>query len=232
MRNAPYTKLAQVFALIIFAVTAAPATAQLPADARFAYEWNLNGTALGSSLNVVTGSTVTLQVYLIQTQGATQVLTAEGGLFSGGTRTTYGTTGVLSVATVNDIVPNPRFSNTDFLVRNTTTNFAEFIASAPFAGPAATPDATGRVLLGSFTYQVPGAAGSSTTLTADLVPNGTQVEIITWTNGFQLDPVTSPDVITINVVPVPEPASVLGVAAGVAALGAFVRRRFRKAPAS
>jgi hypothetical protein len=205
MRNAPYTKFAQVLALVIFAVTAAPATAQLPADARFAYEWNLNGSALGNSLDVTAGSTVTLQVYLRQTLGATQVLTAEGGLFSGGTRTTYGTTGVLSVATVNDIVPNPRFSNTDFLVRNTTVNFAEFIASTPFSGPAATPDGTGRVLLGSFTYQVPGAAGTSTTLVADLVPNGTQVELITWTNGFTLDPVTSADTITINVVPAPAP---------------------------
>ena len=132
---------------------------------------------------------------------------------------------MLSVATVDDIVPNPRFSNTDFLVRNTTVNFAEFVASTPFSGPAATPDGTGRVLLGSFTYQVPGAAGTSTTLIADLIPNGTQVELITWTNGFTLDPVTSADTITINVVPVPEPASVLGVAAGITALGAFVRRR-------
>ncbi len=217
-------------ALTVLMALAAPAAAQtLPANARFTYEWAQNGTALaGNSVSVASGSALSLQVYLRQTAG-TEVLVAEGGLFEGSVRTTYGgTPGVIRVASVNDIVFNPQFNDTvtSNPTRVVNDNFAQFTAASDLT-VAATPDAAGRVLLGTFTYQAVGAAGTSTPLVAEIIPNApTFADTVTYTNFFNLDPVIAPVTLTVLITPVPEPAGLL--AAGVLAAGATARVRRRR----
>ena len=218
-------------ALTAFMALAAPAAAQtLPANARFTYEWAQNGTALaGNSLSVAAGSAVSLQVYLRQTAG-TEVLVAEGGLFEGSVRTTYGANpGVIRVASVNDIVFNPQFNDTvtSNPTRVVNDNFAQFTAASDLT-IAATPDAAGRVLIGTFTYQAVGAAGSSTPLVAEIIPNApTFADTVTFTNFFDLDQVIATTTLTVSIAPVPEPTGLL--AAGLVAGGVAARVRRRRA---
>jgi MYXO-CTERM domain-containing protein len=213
-----------------------PARAQLPADARFSYDLLPQGgsSALSGSLSYTPGTPFALQVYLRQTAGSTDVLSAEGGLVGGGVRLTYGnpsgTPGVINVASVNDIAINTGSASTQFndpatsnASRQATTDFAQFIAVTDFTR-GALPDANGRVFLGTVTFQTPGGGNGTTVLTASEIPQLT--DTLTFSHQYVLDSRIDPVIIQVAPAPTPEPGAVLAIgAAGLAAYALRARRR-------
>lgn len=203
------------------------AGAQLPADARFAYSWRQVGgtTAIVGPINVTPGSNFTLEVWLSQTQGATNVLADEGGLFAGGVRTTYNSTpNVVSVTNTTNIAANPAFNDAPTFAGSVTANanFAQFFAATN--GLSGAPAANSSILIGTFTYTVSGNVGQSVTLTAGDVPPASFSELVTFTNLYSLDSVTSP--VMLDVLVVPEPAVVFGLSAlGLLGLRSLRSRR-------
>jgi hypothetical protein len=235
--------------LVVLGLACGTGLGQLPSDARFAYEWNVNNTPITApSLSATVGTSFTLQVYLKQTAGALDVFQNQGGLFGGGVRATYGgnpgggvNAGVIVVANsgttanTNGITYNPLFNDVatsnSSLVAN--ANYAQFLAAT--TGASGVPATSGRVLLGTFVFQVTGTAGQSTILTADRTrDNNTGSSFlnsnVTFNNGWTLDPVITAHSLTINVVPVPEPASMILVgAAGMGVVAGIRRWRKRRA---
>ena len=146
------------------------------------------------------------------------MLAAEHGLFGGGVRATYGsptgTPGVIRVASTAGISYNSGFNDTQgsdsSLVAN--ADYAQFTALSD--GVAGVTGSNQQVLLGSFTFQVQGAVGDSTVLTAATVP--TLSDTVTFDNSYELDPLISPRALTVTVVPVPEPGHVLAFGAAAA----------------
>jgi len=205
------------------------ARAQLPAGTQFQYEWYSQGQPISGSLTAAAGSTFTLQVYLHQTAGPTDVLAVEHGLFGGGVRATYGnptgTPGVIRVMSTTDISYNSGFNDTEGSNSSLVANgdYAQFMALSD--GLAGVAGSNQSVLLGAFTFQVQGAAGDSTSLTAASVP--TFSDTITFDSLYELDPLISPKTVTVNIIPVPEPASAL-MAGTLAATGLTFLARRRK----
>lgn len=196
----------------------------LPSGTAFTYEWRQGGTLVSGTLNVTT-PTVTLQLYLRQTAGADpDLLATEHGLFGGGGRVTYGTTGVVNVATTSDISYNPAFNDTatsnSTLVTN--TNFAEFRAVSDLSGANGALATNGLIQLGSFNFTVVGSG--TTTLTAGTVP--VLADTVTYANLLELDPVIQTYAITLSVVP--EPTTIIGLAGVIGYAGFKIKRRFKK----
>jgi hypothetical protein len=148
---------------------------------------------------------------------------------------------VITVPSVNDIVINTGSDPTQFndpatsnASRDRTADYAQFIAATDLTR-GAVPDASGRVFLGTVTFQTPGGGGGTTQLRAENPPQ--QDDTVTFDGAFAstqyfLDSRIDPFV--VQVVPVPEPAALLAVAAGALAAGATVRRarRSRVAPSA
>lgn len=229
-----------LLAAALLAATPVAVGQSVPLTARFSFIVRPQSAALagpGNQITYIPGQQLPINVYLVQTvPGGTggsptgNVLVDEAGLFTGGTRVTFGTPGVVSLAGPNsvantNIIPNPIFNDAGFTKKATNnTTFAEFLAPADFlAVNGAQPDGANgnRVLLGSFILDT-NIGGGTTTLTAS-VPSFTNANV-SWTNGLSI-PYGQTDPSVYNLVPVPEPAGLLAVAAGGVAFGRRFRRR-------
>jgi hypothetical protein len=226
MRPSGFARAGRLAALLLAAVVCAPAQAQPPPGTQFQYEWYAAGQPVAGTFTATPGSSFTLQVFLRQTAGPTDVLADEHGLFGGGVRATYGnptgTPGVIRVASTAGISYNSGFTDTESSDSSlvATPDYAQFTALTD--GLTGVTGSGQQVLLGAFTFQVQGGVGSSTVLTAVTVP--TVSDTVTFDNSYELDPLISPQSLTVSVVPVPEPGLVLAFGAAAAA-GLALRRR-------
>jgi hypothetical protein len=204
-----------LLALSVMLIAVSTAWSQpLPADARFAYSWREVGgtTAITGTRNVTEGSNFTLEVWLTQTAGATNVLATEGGLFGGGVRTTYNSTpNVIGVTTTANITANAAFNDTPTFSNSVVANanFAQFTAAT--TGVSGAPATNSAILIGTFTYTVSGTVGQNTNLVAGDIPPANFSELVTFNNVFILDAVTDPSSLFIVVNPVPEPVTILSI---------------------
>jgi hypothetical protein len=192
----------------------------------YTLEWfDTNNSFISSSstINVTAGTPLVLNLYIHETGGTTLQTDT---LFAFGMRTTYGTTGVLSVASTNspDMVNNPQFDTrtTD----DTNASYAELGAAAFATNPGIASDVNGRIFLGTFRYQT---AVGITTLTVGDIPATS--DWIYGTSATDFDGLIDPSQITVNVNPVPEPSTVLLIGAGCLGLCRVIVRR-RKAAAA
>lgn len=234
MRSISVSRLAAATVLLFTFVS--DAAGQPPAGVTFSYDLFLQGssTPIAGGLSYVPGQNVTVDVYLRQTGGSSGYLASESGLFQGGVRMTFGnpsgTPGVISVASVNNIVlnttstappPTNAFNNVadSNNTRLITTDYAQF---SPFTDGnyGVLPDANGRILLGTVTFTT-NAAGGVTNLVLTDIPPASFTDNLTL-NGTNLDPAISSR--TYAVSPVPEPTVALTVGA-LAFSAAFTRRR-------
>lgn len=189
----------------------------------FTLEWFTSTHTLipnNSTINAVAGTPLTLNLYIHETGG--NLLQGADPLFSFGMRTTYGTSGVLSVATINspDMASNPLFDTIS--ARETTAAYAQFASAANNTFPGNTSDANGRIWLGSFRYQT---TLGSTTLTAGDIPVLGQEDWILGNTFTVIDPLIVNSQINVNVNPVPEPSTVLLIGVGCLGFGRLIVRR-------
>jgi hypothetical protein len=211
------------------------------ARADFAYEFATTSgttTTFGSSFSVPQGSTIALQVYLVQTNGPTVNSTnlSANGLLQGGVSLSYTTTSPFSIASTSAIAPSAAFggssnpnNNTSLSTASGTTTATVQVASSTAVFPTTT-DASGNaaILLGTFTF-TGNSTGSATTVTA--LPNANTANNVDGANN-NLDSLIQQSSAVITVTAVPEPGS--AVLSGLFALGlaGVAARRLRRAPAT
>jgi hypothetical protein len=193
------------------------------AQAQLSYEWNRDTQPVTGSIQVDEGSTVALRVYLREQTGGTTLQNQR--LSSFGVRARYDNpTGVVSVPDTNAISRNPAF--TDFYlpaVNNPTS--AQFTAAVAIQDPGVSPDTDNRIWLGTFTFTVASGIGATqTTIRAIDIPQSD--DTFTGT-GTQLDSLIADAPLVIEVVPVPEPMTIL-LAGSVALTALQTARRLRR----
>ncbi len=191
-------------------LAAAPfAAGQVPAGTRYSFQVvpQSGGTLTANTISYTPGVQLKLDVYLYQSLGSPNFLASEGGLFSGGTRLTFGTTGQVAAAgnSVASIVPNPGFDDTGSYNRAVTSIIAEFRAPATLTGPDV--DGFNRVRLGTFTLDTPGTTG--TTVQAG-VPSYSNANLTNGGNSIVYAATDSSVVYVLT--PVAEPAGLLAAA--------------------
>lgn len=194
-----------------------------PASAQLQYQF-ADGTGTASStFSVPVGGTVSIRVYLRDTTGGAPTLNANGGLGSAAVRVSYTNSGVASVANLaTDVVaavPPWEFGTTAGSVANTSAVLNDTLDTSP-TGVLPTGD---RIFIGTFTFTA-NAEGTSNLTAADPNP-GIGFDTTHFSNGANLDGMISNATATITVTPVPEPGTILGVAAVVLWTGRAARRR-------
>lgn len=214
------TRTATTIAALAVLVLASPASAQLQ------YQFADSAGTATSTFSVPVGGTVAIRVYLRDTTGGAPTLNANGGLGSAAVRVSYTNSGVASIANIGtDIVaavPPWDFGTTAGSVANASGVLNDTIDISP-AGALPTSD---RIFIGTFTFTA-NAEGTSNLTAADPNP-GNGFDTTHFSNGAGLDAVISNATATITVTPVPEPATVLGIAAVVVLTGRAARRRISR----
>ncbi|MDY3563050.1 PEP-CTERM sorting domain-containing protein [Gemmata sp. JC673] len=192
------------------------------ARAGYQYQFVSGGQVINSSIQVNQGSTVDVQVYLIQTGGSDGLSTS--GLNAAGVRLNYSPSGVAQVTAITpNSTPIGAFDTATTTISTGSTKYARLnLSNEPGgSGPAISPD--GRVLLGTFTFS--GMSVGTTTVYASDATSGIDNILA---NGQFLDSMInySASTITINVVPEPGTMVLSGLLAVGIAGGAV--RRFRR----
>jgi hypothetical protein len=188
-----------------------------------------------NTFNVGQGSTVTIAVYLEQTNGPTTNSTnlSANGLVAGGVALQYSSTAPFST-TAGAITPNSAFlgpNNSGVSTSgNTTSAVLQVNSSSPVYGATVlggSSSSNAAVLLGTFTF-TGNTVGSAVTVSA--LPNASSANNVDGAMN-NLDSLIQNSSATITVVAVPEPASILLTSLAVAGFGAgVVRRRFFRKP--
>ncbi len=201
--------------ILIAALTLLPGRAA--ADYSFVFA-DSTGT-YANSFTVAQGSTVSVEVYLMQTNGATG-LTASG-LTSAGVALNFNQA-IANVPNAAAITPNPAFNTSQTSVGTGTASLNEQqVASGPVFAPTTGPN-TGAVLLGTFNFTGV-SAGTTVTLTAQ--PHPAPFDNNVLNDGTVLDGMIANSSAVITVTAVPEPGSLLLGGLAAAGLGAGVLRR-------
>ena len=174
------------------------------ASAGFMFEFGQAGSSPESTFEFGVGDSLDVQVYLREMSGGT-VLATEG-LFSSGVKVTFDET-IAAVSDASDIVANPGF---DDITKSVSVGQADLYAAA-FLNPLLTPDASNRILVGTFTFSGV-SAGTTTISVADLDPalDDTVTGDYPFTSALDPDITSSTATITVkSQTVVPEPASCL-----------------------
>lgn len=200
--------------------TAAVLLTPLAADAQLRYTWaDLSGNPISATSVNGIGSTVTLRLYVQDASAGATVFGSQGGLGTAAVRVTASQSGA-GVISGTPGIGNPgwEFGNTNGSNPTSSVTLNVFNFSA-----GRTPDAGGRVLLGTVTLRGD-AAGTYNISASD--PNPASLGDVTlFLNGQSLDSL-GPAEIQFAVVPVPEPVGLLAVA-GIGA-GVALRRRGKR----
>jgi hypothetical protein len=194
------------------------------ARADFQFEFAQGGT-VGNSFSVSQGSTISIQVYLLQTNGPTvnsTNLTANGLTF-GGVALNYSSSAPFSIAGTSSITGNPSFSTSSPTLSTsgstTTAALQVFNNTAVFA--PTTGSNAGAILLGTFTF-TGNTIGSGTTVSA--LPNSNGANNVDGA-GNNLDSLIQNSSVVITVTPEPGSVILTGLfALGIACAFASARR--------
>ena len=224
--------------LVLSAVLSMAVASQ--ARAGFIYEFSIAGNAATANapIDLIAGGFVDVGVS-VRATGATDINTLQTqGLAQSGVQLNFDNTITRVLNNTTDIVRGPAWSQTTGS-KSVGANFArisDFANVVSFIGPVITPaypqSGADSILIGTFRITSGGTLGTSTITTADLTSNNTTAYYngVNGTTGtlVGLDSFTSAnnDTLTINVVAVPEPSSMILLGAGI--FGAAVRRLRRK----
>ena len=155
-----------------------------------------NGNVVaGNNFTVGQGSTVGINVYLLEYNGGT-ILSTQG-LASAGVQLN-GNNGNATVPNAGAITPNPAFDQSSPSVSGNSAT----LNVSTLANPPVFPDSQNRVLLGTFSF-TGNTIGTTTSVTAD--PHSYD-DTVTGT-GMVLDGLINNSTATITVVAVPEPGT-------------------------
>ena len=203
--------------------------------AQAAFTWQARNTSGSptSNFDATPGSTVTVDVYLLETFTTASDIAAENGMFSISVqaRRTASTTGnPASIGSPTDLSPNAGFDDTGSLTRtvNTSTGIGGIQALRDFLAHTAgvTGTTTGTeyaVFAASIDFDVPNQPGEvSTFILEDFNPIPGDQGTVTW-NGTPLDSAINTSNFTITAIPEPATLSMLGLASATLAM----RRRKR-----
>jgi hypothetical protein len=210
----PYLSLAFLACLV----------ATAPGRADFVFQFADTSGTPTSTFTVNQGSTVGVNVYLVQQGGSTNL--SSNGLVDGGVSLQFSSSGPFTISSASNITPNAAFAgaNTTSLSTNagTTTATLRVHDNSGVFAPTTGPDAN-RILLGTFTFSGV-SPGTGLTVTALPDPNSANNVDGASTN---LDSMIHNSSASITVTAVPEPGSLIltGLAASAFGFGAWRRRR-------
>jgi hypothetical protein len=196
------------------------------ADYQFQFADSSGNPGSGFTINSV-GSTVAIQVYLLQTNTGTSNTLTTNGLVDGGLALQFSSTAPFTISSTSNITPNTAqfggTNNTSLTTSGgTTTATLQVHNNTPVVAPTSGANAN-RILLGTFTFTGV-SSGSAITVTA--FPDPGSANNIDGA-GNNLDGFISQSQAAITVVPEPSTLVLTGLLA-VGGLTGAAWRRYRR----
>jgi hypothetical protein len=201
---------------VILAVVIAFAPGRAAADYAFVFG-DSSGNIGVTNFSVGVGQTVSVLVYLEQTNGTTGLSTS--GLKDGGVALSYTQT----IANVASITANPQFNTSSQSIGSGTAGLNVYQTTSPAVVAPTTGAMANVILLGTFTFTGV-SAGTTTTLTALPNPDPPFANNVLG-NGTDIDSLIANSSAVITVAAVPEPGSMILTGLAVAGFGVGVLRR-------